>query len=117
MGSRSLKMAIQKEKILSNGSSGNYWKITAIKVDKVQLTVQFHLSLFKDSSFRNSQPVDYNCKKYTFNFTKDELKEDITALGYIKIIEKAATMVPPFLGKAGDALIQYDSDLADGTSV
>lgn len=110
-------MAIRKEKLLANGVTGEYWKITKVNVNNTNNKVTFLLSLFLDQAHSSGQPILSNCKKYEFTYSSEELAGNIIQLGYSKILEKAETMVFPLFGRAGDALITFDEDLAGGDSV
>jgi len=116
-------MAIQKEKTLKSGVSGNYWRITAVHVDlKVMaepFPVTFDVSLFLDAaaSAALKNPV-YRGKKYTFLFTRAQIiSGNILALGYAAIKAKAATLVPNPFDPESEPTIPFDSDLAGGEDV
>lgn len=113
-------MAIQKTKNLPNGSTGNYWKITAEVCDRLKLTCSYTITLFADKAHADNRSPDLGLsKKYTFTCTKGELGGDITALGYDKIKTKAASMVTPATvrGITTPAPYMFDPDLAGGTDV
>jgi len=111
-------MAIKKSKTLTDGSVGEYWKITKEIFNKNTLECTWEISLFKDKTFSDEGMPSLPIRKvYTFNCTKEELAGDRTELGYSKIRAKAITMVRPLFGKKEDALIQFDSDIAGGEDV
>jgi hypothetical protein len=114
-------MAIQKTKVLPNGVSGNYWRITAIKIDLMRLSEPFQttftIALFVDkaASDAGKTPI-FSKKQYTFEFTRTELISGaIAAIGQQKILDKASSMVDPLFG-IGSAHA-FDSDLSDGEIV
>ena len=111
-------MAIQKTKVLPSGIEGNYWRMASVHIDTTTCVATYYLSLHKDFDNRWSPPILFKTKKYEFVLTLQQLETaNLRVLGYQKILEKAATMVPPLFGREGDELVQFDSDLADGLSV
>lgn len=80
-------MAIQKSKTLTNGSTGNYFKITKTTVDKQAMTVTCILSLFTDAAHTATSPLDYT-KVFKNTATKQQLSGDILALCYTNIKAK-----------------------------
>lgn len=112
-------MAIQKSKTLANGSEGNYWKIVKCDINKVTLTVEYHIAVFKDQSYaQDRNPHLGLVKHYKFPIIAGDLDNNMIAFGYTKIIEKAESMVTHGLdGEPLDEPFQYDSDLADGEAV
>jgi hypothetical protein len=110
-------MAILKEKSLACGASGNYWKITNERFDRMSFVCEWTISLFKDSDYRNAAPLPIHktfCKRLTF----EEAQGNRTALGYATILTKAAEMIkPPFTVDPDAALIVRDPDLAGGENV
>lgn len=87
-------MALQKTKTLSNGVSGNYWKITAFTVNKMNMEINYVLELFKDASFSSIDPVGFR-KEFTFSVTNQQLASDLTSQGYSRIKSHANTIVTP----------------------
>jgi hypothetical protein len=76
-------MALQKSKELPSGSSGNYWKIISVSVDRVKLELSAKIALFKDkdSSDQGKKPLGL---VHTFSGiqTKEALSGDLTGLAY-----------------------------------
>lgn len=111
-------MAIQKTKTLSNGATGNYWKIISEVYDKVTLQSTYIIALFTDKAHSDAGNPSLGLNKtYIFTFTRLELQGNRTLLGYTSIKAKAASMVLPISGKPGDTLIQFDPDLVGGIDV
>lgn len=84
-------MAISKEKVLPNGTSGGYWKVIHISLDKISdpniVNLNCLLSLFMDkehAAIKADLGVD---KSFTFKIAKKESIGDMWALSYIKIKE------------------------------
>lgn len=110
-------MALQKEKTLLNGSTGNYWKITSEIYDKVTLECTWIIALFKDQSICDAGNPSLGLEKtYTYIATNEELAGDRTALGYTQIKLQAAILVYELPGDMGPST-PYDSDLIDTTDV
>lgn len=111
-------MAIQKDKTLTNGASGNYWKIIHESVDKIGLIGSWVIALYFDKSHADAKTPDLGLRKvYSATVTGVELQGgSITALGYVKIKAKAATLVP-VLGDPDADPVYFDPDLVGGTDV
>jgi hypothetical protein len=86
-------MALSKTKTLSNGETGNYWKITSFSVNKQAMTITYQLSLFVSQSYTTTSPIKGTTKTFTFPITKTQLAGDVIALGYTNILTKANTVV------------------------
>lgn len=114
-------MAIQKEKTLASGITGNYWRITSINIDRQNLRIMAVIALFKDAAASASglPPIgDY--KTFNFNFTMAEFSASPNAIAfaYGKIIAHAQTMrTHDISGVELETPVYYDPDLADGTAV
>lgn len=108
-------MALKKTKTFSNGTSGEYWKITEEKYDRLTKKYIWTISLFKDQSYRMESNGKLGIsKQYSFELTSQELAGNRTALGYTKIKAKANEMIePPFNFPGNPESIPYDSDLAN----
>ncbi len=116
-------MAIEKEKILPNGTVGNYWRVyhvgIDIGIDPNNLKVTFTLGLYlnKDTSDSGAPPMVKN-KIYAFYFTRTQiLSGNILALGYTAILAKANTMVGPLFESIDAEEVPFDSDLSEGVTV
>ena len=113
-------MAIEKEKVLNNGYTGNYWRITTISINTLTRTMVGSIGLFKDKATSDAGGQPILIKQFHFNFTMQEFlaSSNVIALTYEKIIAQAETLlhydingspiVPP---------IPRDADIADGTVV
>jgi len=86
-------MALQKQKTLTSGVVGNYWKITEVSVDRISLTAYFKISLYLDkaTSDAGAVPINYSLS-FRGHFTKQELAGDIFALGYSFIKEQTSIL-------------------------
>lgn len=118
-------MAIIKSKTLPNGSSGNYYKITSLSLDKEQLELTIKLSLFKDKTTSDSGLPSLKLHKtLKCSITKEQSVGDLLALGYIKLLQDANIQVSSRLfdptatkqERESAPTVNKDSDIADGTS-
>lgn len=110
-------MALQKDKTLSNGSEGNYWKIISEVYDKVSLQCTWVIALFKDKDICDAGNPSLGLEKtYTYIATDEELAGDRTALGYTQIKLQAAVLIYELPGNMGSSIV-YDSDLIDTIDV
>jgi hypothetical protein len=55
-------------------------------------------------------------KWFEFTLTTGEMADDLIELGYVKIKDKAETMVHPVSGSVHD-LVEFDPDLANAVDV
>lgn len=102
-------VAIQKEKTLSNGATGDYWKIVRMRIIGNEIT--YFVSLFTSSA--HSFPIWRNAKKYQFILTNEQFDTNLEELGYTLILTKTETMVQELFSEE-ENLVQFDSDLAEG---
>ena len=110
-------MAIEKQKTLNNGSSGNYWRIISITANTVSLKMSGQLGLFKDKNFSDSGGSTLMVKHFTFPFTRQEFieAENIIALTYTKIMEQAYQALNyDIMGQPIDPPRYRDADLVGG---
>lgn len=78
-------MAIQKDKSLDNGVSGNYWKIAQVIINKIDMHAHYQLCLYLDQAHAD-QGQRLGCDKdFTFEITKDQLDKNMIGLGYDNI--------------------------------
>lgn len=112
-------MAIQKDKLLPSGVTGNYWKITKESYNKTNNECTYEISLFLNKEVSDANGASLGIRKiYNYIATDQELAGDRTALGYVKIKEAAAAQVMrvPFAG--GEPTTgTFDPDLANGLDV
>lgn len=109
-------MAIQKQKDLPSGISGNYWKISKVNLDTVNSRCGYSISLFKDKATSDAGASSLGfSKSFQFPLSDEELVGDLRAVGYAKIKEKAAMLVMNLQGEQTN--IAFDPDLANGIDV
>jgi len=79
-------MALQLLITLPNGMSGNYLKITKPIPDKERKMLECYLNLYKDSSYKDGEPLRRNLFRFQFNIPDvTDLNGDIYELCYTKI--------------------------------
>jgi hypothetical protein len=88
-------MALQKAKILANGTEGNYWKVTHVSADKIRLELTVHVSLYLSKQAadegKSNMGVHHTIKG---SFTKQQLAGDLTALGY-QLVKQSVSGAEP----------------------
>lgn len=114
-------MAIQKEKTLSSGVTGNYWRITTITVDSLNMKIVGQISLFKDQTASNAgkSPMAFS-KTFRIPLNLPELlaAENIIAYMYEKIQDAADVVVTKdILGHDLPNPTTVAPDLSGGTPV
>ena len=114
-------MAIQKEKTLSNGAVGNYWRIMSINIDRQHLKIAGTIALFKDaaSSAAGLKPLGGE-KTFRFPFTMAEFvaAPNAVAFAYGKIKAMAAVTISyDPAGNPIDPPRYTDPDLVGGVDV
>lgn len=88
-------MAIQKEKILANGSSGNYWKITREIYNRITKVCEWHITLFKDQD-KAALGVSLGISHiFSAKLTHGESIGNRTTIGYEKIKDQASEPAGP----------------------
>jgi hypothetical protein len=113
-------MAIQKDKVLPNGSEGNYWRIISISLDREALVATGRIALFKDKATSDAGlPHLGMIKTFSFNFTVAGLKAapDVISYIYTNILAKANVMRSVDLQGNSITPVPNDSDINDGTLV
>lgn len=114
-------MAIQKEKTLSNGAVGNYWRITSIFIDRQHLRIVGNIALFKDQATSNAGASPLGAEKsFSFPFTMVEFAAAPNAIAFIynKIKAYAAeTLSYALNGEPIDPPRAKDPDLVGGVDV
>lgn len=106
-------MPIQKSKTLASGITGNYWKLTSLKVDILGLNSSFTIALYKDSS--QTSPIRGTSRTYNFTMASEaEIFAGTIDDVYDAILVKAATEVVNLNG-VGTHI--YDPDIAGGSIV
>jgi len=113
-------MAIQKSKTLSNGASGDYWRILEVSIDRQHMSVSGRIALFKDKATSDAGAGPLGAEKlFRFPLVLSELMIAPNAIAYMynKIMEKASQVVSmDMLGHSIEPRAQ-DEDLAGGLSV
>ena len=106
-------MALKKSKTLRNGTTGEYWKITQISLDRTSRNVTYQVSLYLNKAARDSgcSPLDFK-KTFSFTLTSEQANGDLSEIGYTKIKERASSMIPdPFSRVRPQPQIKCDLDL------
>lgn len=114
-------MAIEKQKTMSNGSVGNYWRITSINIDRQNLRIAGAIALFKDkvASDAGAPPMGEH-KTFRFPFTMSEFLAAPNAVAFVygKIKAMAAQTISVDLhGNPIDPPRAVDADLVGGIDV
>lgn len=113
-------MAIQKTKNLPNGTSGNYWRIEDIAINRPSLLVVVSVALYLDASHAASGAPNLGLvKHFRFNLLTSELTgSNIISTLYTKIRTQAETMISVVLNPGDDPIMrEYDPDIAGGEMV
>lgn len=114
-------MAIQKEKTLPSGATGNYWRITNIFIDRQNFKIVGEIALFKDAaaSAAGNLPMGGH-KKFKFNLVMAEIAPPTNLIAYMYGKIQAAADVVITKDLLGNDLPQQttaDPDLSGGTPV
>lgn len=114
-------MAIEKEKTLSSGVTGNYWRVVSITVDRQNLKVIGQLGLFKDkaSSDAGKLPMPL-IKTFKFPLVMAEIMPPTNLIAYVYTkIQAAADVVitKDILGKDLPVPTTADPDLSGGIAI
>lgn len=113
-------MALQKDKVLPNGASGNYWRINGLIVDPVTKQIMYVMALFKDKAHSDSGKPNLGVgKKYSFSLSDNQLNGNLRELGYNLIKAKAASLVDQLGldGKPTGQQVPFDADLIETEDV
>jgi hypothetical protein len=114
-------MAIQKEKTLKSGVTGNYWRITSVTIDRQNLTVIGQIALFRDKAASDAgmRPMPL-VKTFKFPLVMSEIAPPTNLIAYVYVKIQAAADVAvtkDILGKDLDIPTTVDPDLSGGTAV
>lgn len=112
-------MALKKSKTLKNGTTGEYWRITNVSLDRNSNIAKYEISLYlnKTASDNKCSPLDLK-KNYSFILTSEQANGDLNKIGYTKIKEKAASQVPdPFTRTRPAPIITFDEDLSGAEDI
>ena len=97
-------MALQKEKVLASGESGDYWRVSNLMFKRSDMSVYIILSLYKSAALAASGaealPVSHS---FTFKVTQQELAGNIVGLAYTKMKALIAEVHPPISGSGPSA--------------
>lgn len=102
-------MAYQKTFTNAAGFSGDYWRLTAFDVKKVQGIVEAVVSCYKDKAARDSNKVPFANKSFSLKLSDIDLSQDIEEEIY-KAIKNAKS-------KTGLASVNEVPFFADATLV
>lgn len=106
-------MALVKSKTLSNGATGNYWKITKDSYDRQSGKMKVTIALFMDKAHANAHAGLGVEKIFEFAMTTNEATGNRIAFAYNKIKERANTMLTRTLsGVVINPPVPTDPDLA-----
>lgn len=89
-------MALQKEKVLASGVSGNYWRVSVLYFERDTMSLQMRLSLYKDST-PGLTPLGIH-HDFKFTITQQEIVGNLVAWAYNKIKDYAESDVPNLNG-------------------
>ena len=105
-------MALTKSKQLLSGASGEYWKITNIVVDRINLKIAFIISLFTNKTYSDAKAPSLMNKTFNKSSTSEELLGDLPTVGYAYI--KAQANIIMNKDFSGNTVKDYhkDEDLA-----
>jgi len=110
-------MALQKEKVLPSGESGNYWRVSELHFTRSNMTVKATLALYKSAELAaaGATPMPFS-HQFTFTITQPEIaSSNLVALAYTKILAMIAALHPPISGIGEPA--SYYPDLVGATVV
>lgn len=85
-------MALQKEKTLASGVSGNYWRVSMLQFDRSTMSLEMQVSLYKDST-PNLAPLGVH-HRFKFTITQQEIVGNLVAWAYTKIKDYAESDIP-----------------------
>lgn len=110
-------MALQKEKTLTTGEVGNYWRVSHLTFTREGMMVDVVLSLYKDATLAaaGSTPMGASYR-FRFPITQLEIASgNIVGIAYVKIKAMIDDLVTPING-IGDPVSKYP-DLVGYTDV
>lgn len=114
-------MAIQKEKTLESGVTGNYWRVTTVTIDRQNMKVVGQIALFKDQASSNAGMLPMPCSKtFKFPLVMSEIAPPVNIVAYVygKIQEAADVVITKdILGHDLPTPTTADPDLSGGTAV
>lgn len=105
-------MALQKEKVLASGVTGNYWRVSGLRFTRPTMILEMEVSLYKDST-PGLTPLGVT-HQFSFVITQQEIMGNLIAMAYTKIMEYANSDLP---GIDGEGTRKGCPDLVDAISV
>lgn len=85
-------MALQKQKDLPNGTSGNYWRVSHLNFTRDTMRLDMSVSLYKDST-PGLSPLGVR-HNFSFIITQQEIVGNLISMAYDKIKAYASSDVP-----------------------
>jgi len=85
-------MALQKEKVLDSGVSGNYWRVSALSFYRDGMKLNMTVSLYKDAT-PGLTPLGIS-HNFSFVVTPLELTGNLILMAYTKIKAYANSDIP-----------------------
>jgi len=110
-------VAIKKEKTLTNGTSGNYWRIIDIHSSIKSSKITWRIGLFKDQEASDTGKDHLMIKTFKATCSQEELNGDRIALGYNKIRQIAESLITQNLANQSINPTPFDPDIAFGEDV
>ena len=105
-------MALQKEKTLTSGVTGNYWRVSGLRFARDGMKLDMTVSLYKDAT-PTLAPLGIS-HNFSFVLTPQELVGNLVAMAYTKIKAYANSDIPNLDGVGTHKGCQ---DLVDATDV
>lgn len=85
-------MALQKDKALSSGVSGNYWRISHVLFKRKGMVLDLVIDLYKDSTV-GLDPLGCS-HSFRFIITQPEVMGNLITLAYTKIKDFSNSDIP-----------------------
>lgn len=108
-------MALEKIKVLENGSTGKYWRILNLIIDKSSMKVSWGLALFEDKAHSDAKYPFLLIKQFGKVCSKAEMQGDLSSVGYAFIKTEANKILKPAPGDSG--IVYKYPDLANALDV
>ena len=105
-------MALQKEKILASGVSGNYWRVSALRFTRDGMKLDITVSLYKDAT-PGLAPLGIS-HSFSFVINQQEIVGNLVLMAYNKIKAYANSDLP---GVDGQGTRKGCPDLVDAIDV
>lgn len=85
-------MALQKEKVLASGVSGNYWRVSGIRFAREGMKLDLTVDLYKDAT-PGLSPLGVS-HSFSFVITQQEIVGNLILMAYNKIKAYANSDLP-----------------------